>query len=95
MSNYLIYPKAVASNQRNAILLSFGFKMFLQHNLHTDVPKIDIHFIDEPDPHFNVLGAMGIGEIGNAGASAAIANAIYHATGKRIRDLAITPEKLL
>lgn len=63
--------------------------------VHADVPKIDIDFIDEPDPHFNVLGAMGIGEIGNAGASAAIANAIYHATGKRIRDLPITPEKLL
>jgi xanthine dehydrogenase YagR molybdenum-binding subunit len=41
------------------------------------------------------LGAKGIGEIGIAGAAAAIANAIYHATGKRVRDLPITPDKLL
>jgi xanthine dehydrogenase YagR molybdenum-binding subunit len=41
------------------------------------------------------LGAKGIGEIGIAGAAAAIANAIYHATGKRVRDLPITPDRLL
>ena len=41
------------------------------------------------------IGAKGIGEIGIAGAAAAIANAIYHATGKRVRDLPITPDKLL
>jgi xanthine dehydrogenase YagR molybdenum-binding subunit len=42
-----------------------------------------------------VLGVKGIGELAMVGASAAIANAVYHATGKRIRDLPITPDKLL
>lgn len=51
--------------------------------------------LGETDPHVNVLGVKGIGELAMVGASAAIANAIYHATGKRIRDLPITPDKLL
>ena len=60
-----------------------------------DTPHFDIDFIDEPDPHMPDLGARGIGEIGIVGAPAAVANAIYHATGKRVRDLPITPDKLL
>ncbi len=60
-----------------------------------DVPAIDVILIDELDPHVDDVGAKGIGEIGVTGASAAIANAVYHATGKRIRDLPITVEKLL
>ena len=47
------------------------------------------------DEHVSFTGSKGIGEIGITGSSAAIANAIYHATGKRIRDLPITPDKLL
>ena len=49
----------------------------------------------EDDPHVNEIGVKGIGEIGIVGAAAAIANAVYHATGKRVRDLPITPEKLV
>ena len=60
-----------------------------------DVPPIDVHFLGVPDPHLNVLGARGIGEIGITGVAAAIANAVYHATGNRVRDLPITPDKLL
>ena len=56
---------------------------------------IDIDFIGEPDPHMPGLGARGIGEIGITGAPAAVANAIFHATGKRVRDLPITPDKLI
>ena len=63
--------------------------------VHADTPKFDIDFINEPDPHMPDLGARGIGEIGIVGAPAAIANAIFHATGKRIRDLPITPDKLI
>jgi len=48
-----------------------------------------------PDTKFNALGARGIGEIGITGTGAAVANAIFHATGKRVRDLPITPDKLL
>jgi xanthine dehydrogenase YagR molybdenum-binding subunit len=60
-----------------------------------DVPPIDVIMIDEVDPHVNAVGAKGMGEIGNTGSHAAIANAVYHATGRRIRDLPITPDKLL
>src|SRR5438067_39212 len=55
----------------------------------------DIDFINEPDPHMSDLGARGIGEIGIVGAPAAVANAIFNATGKRIRELPITPDKLI
>ena len=60
-----------------------------------DVPLIDIYFVGEPDFVFNPIGARGMGEIGITGAAAAIANAVYHATGKRVRDLPITPDKLI
>ncbi len=62
---------------------------------HTDIPPIQVTFVGEPDYHFNPAGVRGLGEIGITGVSAAIANAIYHATGKRIRDLPIKPDKLL
>jgi xanthine dehydrogenase YagR molybdenum-binding subunit len=58
-----------------------------------DVPPIDVHFIGKPDPHISPIGARGIGEIGITGVSAAIANAVFNATGKRLRDLPLTPEK--
>ena len=60
-----------------------------------DTPEFDIDFIDEPDLHMPDLGARGIGEIGIVGMPAAVANAIFHATGMRVRDLPITPDKLL
>ncbi|MFO0974674.1 MAG: xanthine dehydrogenase family protein molybdopterin-binding subunit [Phycisphaerae bacterium] len=60
-----------------------------------DVPDIDVVFIDQPDPHINELGCRGVGEIGITGVAAAIANALFHATGRRIRDLPITLDKLL
>jgi xanthine dehydrogenase YagR molybdenum-binding subunit len=63
--------------------------------VHADTPEFDIDFINEPDPHMPDLGARGIGEIGIVGAPAAIANAIFNATGKRVRDLPITPDKLI
>ena len=60
-----------------------------------DVPEIETHFIDEPDMNFNAMGARGIGEIGITGVAAAVANAVFHATGVRVRDLPITMDKLL
>jgi xanthine dehydrogenase YagR molybdenum-binding subunit len=63
--------------------------------VHADTPELDVDFIDEPDPHMPGLGARGIGEIGIVGAPAAVANAIFNATGKRVRDLPITPDKLI
>jgi xanthine dehydrogenase YagR molybdenum-binding subunit len=60
-----------------------------------DIPDIDISTVDEHDPYVNPLGVKGIGEIGITGVAAAIANAVYHATGVRVRDLPITLDKLL
>ena len=63
--------------------------------VNADVPTIDVIMVDEKDPFVNEVGAKGIGEIGITGIGAAIANAVYHATGKRVRDLPITLDKLL
>jgi xanthine dehydrogenase YagR molybdenum-binding subunit len=60
-----------------------------------DVPVIDVYFVDKPDLIFNPLGVRGVGEIGITGIPAAIANAVYNATGKRVRDFPITPDKVL
>lgn len=62
--------------------------------VHMDVPQIEVMWTDIPDPHAP-LGARGIGEIGITGVAAAIANAVYNATGRRVRDLPITLDKLL
>jgi xanthine dehydrogenase YagR molybdenum-binding subunit len=64
--------------------------------VHADTPPVmDVIFVEEHDPHVNPLGVKGVGEIAMVGVAPAIANAIFHATGKRIRELPITPDKLL
>ena len=63
--------------------------------VNADIGVIDIIVVPENDAHINPLGAKGIGEIGITGVAAAIANAVYHATGKRVRDLPITLDKVL
>jgi xanthine dehydrogenase YagR molybdenum-binding subunit len=70
---------------------------FAEYHIPTnaDVGEMDVAWIDEHDPHVNPMGSKGIGEIGICGSPAAIANAVYHATGVRVRDLPITPDKLL
>ena len=70
---------------------------FAEYHIATnaDVGEIDVTWIDEDDPHVNPIGVKGIGEIGIVGTAAAIANAVYHATGIRVRDLPITLDKLL
>jgi xanthine dehydrogenase YagR molybdenum-binding subunit len=63
--------------------------------VNADVGEIDVHFVDEKDMNVNPIGAKGTGEIGITGVAASIANAVYHATGKRVRDLPIRLERLL
>jgi xanthine dehydrogenase YagR molybdenum-binding subunit len=63
--------------------------------VNADVGLIDVSAIDETDAHINALGAKGIGEIGIVGVAAAVANAVYHATGKRVRSLPIRLDQLL
>ena len=61
--------------------------------VHADIPQIDVHYLNEPDPTMP-LGLLGLGEIGITGAAAAVANAVRHATGKRVLDLPITLDKV-
>lgn len=63
--------------------------------VNADVPDLDIVFLEEPDTIINPIGVKGIGEIGITGVPAALSNAVFHATGVRVRELPITPDKLL
>jgi xanthine dehydrogenase YagR molybdenum-binding subunit len=63
--------------------------------VNADVPRIEVEFIDRPDPTSPAMGARGFGETPMTGVTAAIGNAIFHATGRRVRDLPITQDKLL
>lgn len=74
----------------------------MNHNLaeyhvpvNADIHDIEVIFVEERDDIINPLGVKGLGEIGIVGTAAAVANAVYHATGKRIRDLPITIDNLL
>ena len=74
----------------------------MNHNLaeyhvpaHADIEDIEVIFVDEPDDKVNPLGVKGLGEIGIVGTAAAVANAIFHATGRRVREFPITIDKLL
>ena len=78
------------------------FGGFLNNNLaeyamavNLDIPPLDVSFIDEPDLQLNSLGAKGVGEVVSVGAIAAVANAVHHATGKRIRHFPIRADDLL
>lgn len=63
--------------------------------VNADAPIIEVAFINKPDVNINPVGSKGLGEVGIIGCAGAIANAIYNATGKRLRDLPITPDKIL
>ena len=62
---------------------------------HADIPEPEIIIVESEDTQINPAGVKGIGEISITGAAAAVANAVYHATGVRVRNLPITPDKLL
>jgi len=83
-------------------VIDHRYGRFINHNfaeyhvpVNADIHDIDVIFVDEVEPHLNPLGVKGVGEIGIVGTAAAIANAVYHATGVRVRDLPITIDKLL
>jgi Aerobic-type carbon monoxide dehydrogenase, large subunit CoxL/CutL homologs len=63
--------------------------------VNADIGTIDVSFVDEHDQYVNPIGVKGAGEVGITGVAASIANAVYHATGKRVRDLPIRLDKLL
>jgi xanthine dehydrogenase YagR molybdenum-binding subunit len=63
--------------------------------VNADIGEIDVSFIEQPDLHVSTVGAKGVGEIGITGVAASIANAVFHATGKRVRELPIRIERVL
>ena len=63
--------------------------------VNADVPEIEVLFVNKPDPVLNPMGSKGMGEVGIVGFAAAVCNAIFHATGKRIREIPVTPDKLI
>jgi xanthine dehydrogenase YagR molybdenum-binding subunit len=96
----IIWGIGMALEEESVMDQNFG--RFINHNLaeyhvpvNADVHEIDVLFVEENDSIVNPLGAKGLGEIGIVGVAAAISNAVFHATGKRIRDLPITLDKLL
>jgi xanthine dehydrogenase YagR molybdenum-binding subunit len=83
-------------------VMDHRFGRYMNHNyaeyhipVNADIHDIDVVFVSEEDDKVNPLGVKGLGEVGMLGVAAAVANAIYHATGKRVRDLPITIDKLL
>ena len=97
----IIWGWGMAAMEQSAFDPALG--RFLSKNLagvaipvNADIPAdVTVHFIDEIDEHAGPIGGKGIGELGATGVAAAVANAVFQATGKRIRDLPITPEKLV
>jgi xanthine dehydrogenase YagR molybdenum-binding subunit len=79
---------------RNGRMVNANLEQYMVP-VNADVPVMDVFFVDEEDKHINPIGAKGLAELSLVGVAPAVANAVYHATGKRIRDLPITPEKLL
>jgi xanthine dehydrogenase YagR molybdenum-binding subunit len=75
---------------------------FVNHDLagyevpvHADIPRQDVIFLDETDPISSPMKAKGVGELGLCGVAASLANAVYNATGVRVRDYPITLDKFL
>lgn len=81
-------------DERNAMPVNNNYAEYMVP-VHADQPEIEVILLDYPDYNLNEFGARGIGEIGITGLAAAVANAVYHATGKRVRDLPISLEKLM
>ena len=63
--------------------------------VNADIGDIDTLVVPDPDPYVNPLGAKGLGEVSMTGVAAAVANAVFHATGRRVRELPITVDKLI
>jgi xanthine dehydrogenase YagR molybdenum-binding subunit len=83
-------------------VIDHRYGRFINHNfaeyhvpVHADIHNIDVIFVEERETNLNPLGIKGLGEIGIVGTAAAIANAAFHATGIRVRDLPITIDKIL
>jgi len=86
--------EATEFDERNGMPVNNNYAEYVVP-VHADQPEIDVILLDYPDLKLNEFGARGIGEIGITGLAAAVANAVYHATGKRVRNLPISIDKLM
>jgi xanthine dehydrogenase YagR molybdenum-binding subunit len=86
--------EATEYDERNAMPVNNNYAEYVVP-VHADQPQVEVILLDYPDYKLNEFGARGVGEIGITGVAAAVANAVYHATGKRIRNLPITLDKLM
>jgi xanthine dehydrogenase YagR molybdenum-binding subunit len=84
------------------VVIDHRFGKFINNNLadyhvpvNADIPEMEVIFVNKKDPYTNPMGSKGLGEIALVGMAPAVANAIFNATGKRIRSLPITPDKLI
>ena len=100
MTGGMIWGLGQALLERSDVDLRLG--KFVSKNLsgylvpvNADVGTLEAHFVDEYDEYASAIGVKGIGELGATGVAAAVANAVYHATGKRLRSLPIRPEMLI
>ena len=96
----MVWGVGMALLEHGALDLNLG--RWVNNNLaeyhvavNADIGTIEALWVEEKDEHVNPIGVKGVGEIGITGAAAAVANAVFNATGKRVRDLPITPDKLL
>jgi xanthine dehydrogenase YagR molybdenum-binding subunit len=86
--------EATEIDKRNARYVNDNLADYLLA-VNADIQQLDVIFVPEEDNQVNPAGVKGIGELGNVGTAAAVANAVYHATGIRVRDLPIRLEKLI
>ena len=91
---------SMALHEKSVLDERFGFVVnhdLAEYHIPTcaDVPSVEAHWITEHDPYVNPMGSKGIGEIGIVGTAAAIANAVHHATGVRVREVPITNDAVL
>jgi xanthine dehydrogenase YagR molybdenum-binding subunit len=86
--------EAARVDRRNARIVNANLADYMIP-VNADIPEIEVLFVGEPDPYSNALGSKPVGELGITGVAAAIANAVYHATGRRVRDLPILMERLV
>jgi xanthine dehydrogenase YagR molybdenum-binding subunit len=90
-SGRLYNPKLAESQWKGGIIMGIGYLIATN----ADIPDLEVISVGVPDPHASVLGGKAVGELGIVGVAPAIANAVFHATGKRVRELPITLEKLI
>ncbi len=91
--SFALHEHAV-HDRRSGRLMNANFAEY-RVPVNADIPDVEAILVEEEDPHVNVLGVKGVGEIGVTGTAAAIANAVWHATGIRVREFPITLDRLL